>query len=199
MNYFVYFICLLCLTSLTMLASYDVSETLNSFIKKSPCCENHSVWLWLPVMCLSSLLVPFWAAGEEKGSAGHPGRGDLGISFWVHSTNPYKRLSGYKVETRGDGEERTANRLEPTIILSPFRSCQPQTEVGVMGRLVWIAECFCVASSGGPRGQACLVRRALDERFSHMLRSSESRKHCTCFPHQLCRKWMLKMQYAHEQ
>lgn len=35
MNYFVYFICLLCLTGLitTMPDSYNVSETLNNFIK----------------------------------------------------------------------------------------------------------------------------------------------------------------------
>lgn len=48
MNYFVYFICLLCSTSLTttMLDSYDVSETLNDFIK-TDCIIGFELDKWL--------------------------------------------------------------------------------------------------------------------------------------------------------
>lgn len=55
MNYFVYFICLLCSTSLTttMLDSYDVSETLNDFIKAlgSLCSLDLTVY-WVLNQCI---------------------------------------------------------------------------------------------------------------------------------------------------
>lgn len=50
----------------------------------------------------------------------------MGISFWERSTNPYKRLSGYKAEMRGSRAERTENRLELTIILSPTALARPK-------------------------------------------------------------------------
>lgn len=52
--------------------------------------------------------------------------GILGISFWECSTNPYKRLSGYKAEMKGSRAERTENRLELTIILNPTAPPRPE-------------------------------------------------------------------------
>lgn len=158
MNYFVYFICLLCSTSLTttMLDSYDVSETLNDFIKT--CCSvNHWIWvfnLWIlaskvgPYLghVLSFYISALWGCSGRKRECRTSREGRLGIGFWESSTNPYKRLSGYKAEMRGSRAERTENRLELTIILSPTAPASPELKyerrADYFG-LLNVSVCFC--------------------------------------------------------
>ncbi len=50
------------------------------------------------------------------------------ISFWERSTNPYKRLSEYEAEMRGNRTDRTGNRLELTIIFSSELKCERWAE-----------------------------------------------------------------------
>lgn len=97
------------------------------------------------MVCYSSICLPFGVAMRETASVGHPDRGDWESASGSVSTNPHKRLSGYKVEMRGSGEERTENRLELTIIQSPAAPASSKLKYQRWADYFGIAECFCVA------------------------------------------------------